>query len=82
MPKCKAANPDSLCYNHILASALQSSVIRTSSLWFEDGWMCISVLRGGISLLVGFLISQFTTTFKEDNYQVLKSSDSVMLHSW
>jgi len=30
MPKCKSAKPDSLCYNNILASALQSSVIRTT----------------------------------------------------
>jgi len=55
MPKCKYANPDSLSYNHILASALQSRI--TPTLRYDNGCMCATVLRGGISLLVGFLIS-------------------------
>ena len=83
MPKCEVANPVSLCYNRILASPLQSSVITTThSLRFEDEWMCASILRGGISLLVWFLIIKFTAAFKEENYPFLKGNDSVMVHSW
>jgi len=43
---------------------------------------CVLVLRGGISLLVGFLISQFTAAFREENYPILKGSDGVMVHLW
>jgi hypothetical protein len=44
--------------------------------------MCISVLRGGITLLVGLLVHHFTAVFKQVNNLIVKDSDSVMLHSW
>jgi hypothetical protein len=43
--------------------------------------MCTLLFRGGICLLVGFLVSQFTAAFKQVNYPVLKVSDSIMLYS-